>query len=110
VQLDKNYYIEMVTKYFPDAANVVVVSDDPKWCEKNLPWSVVSSDSPGVDMCTISRCQKGVVMSNSSFSWWGAYLGHSKERTVVCPTKKWFRGSLGHLSTKFIPHCEWKNV
>ena len=40
-----------------------------------------------MDMCVLSECDS-VIMGNSSFSSWGAYLGKEKE-IVTCP-KKWF--------------------
>jgi len=40
-----------------------------------------------MDMYLLTRCQN-VVMCNSSFSWWGAFLGVKKDK-VVAP-KNWF--------------------
>jgi len=40
-----------------------------------------------MDMCVLSECDS-VIMGNSSFSSWGAYLG--KEKKLVTSPKKWF--------------------
>ena len=39
------------------------------------------------DLFALSQCDS-IIMSNSSFSWWGAFLGKTKEK-VICPIK-WY--------------------
>lgn len=36
----------------------------------------------------------GVVMSNSSFSWWGAFTAEKQQGAVVISPKKWFKSDL----------------
>ncbi len=43
-----------------------------------------SEADAGIDMFLMSRC-KGHIIANSSFSWWGAWLGDSLEREIVSP-------------------------
>ena len=54
-------------------------------CRDSTPIEVISS-KPVEDMTTLSSCS-GIVLSNSSFSWWAGYLGSSLRRSsVVAPT------------------------
>ena len=57
------------------------------------------------DLCTMSQCDK-IIMANSSFSWWGAYLG--KKKQVIAP-KEWFSESAG-LNTKDLYCKEWEVI
>ena len=83
--LDVDYY-EEARKHFPNC-DFVAFSDDPKWVKKNLPWvDVIEGNPPIVDMALMASCE-GVIMANSSFSWWGAYL--NKRSNLFIAPKYW---------------------
>lgn len=72
-----------------------VFSDDPGWCQEHLkldhPTTYVSHNT-GLkgfeDMRLMSACSHHII-ANSSFSWWGAWLGEKPAQIVVAP-EKWF--------------------
>jgi hypothetical protein len=70
-------------------------SDDLDWAKANLhvPGPLVPVDhnkgrSDVEDLRLMSRCRHFVI-ANSSFSWWGAWLGRDRGGTVVAPSR-WF--------------------
>jgi hypothetical protein len=67
---------------------VMVFSDDRQWCKENFPsdFKVVEGGNKYEDLSLISRCEYQVI-ANSSYGWWGAWLGPQK--LVVAP-KQWF--------------------
>jgi hypothetical protein len=73
-----------------------VFSDDPSWAEAylKLPCACryVTDFGPRSDaeeMHLMARCQHHVI-SNSTFGWWGAWLGRNPEKIVVAP-RRWIR-------------------
>ncbi|WP_300156628.1 alpha-1,2-fucosyltransferase [Solidesulfovibrio sp.] len=77
------------------APHFYLFSDDPDWVRENLrlahPCTVVdgNADDGAADMALMRACAHHVV-ANSSFSWWGAWLGENPEKIVVAP-RHWFR-------------------
>jgi hypothetical protein len=72
-------------------------SDDPVWVRDNfdaggLETTIVESPgqetSPWHDMHLMSLCRHHII-ANSSFSWWGAWLGETCGG-VVCAPSRWF--------------------
>lgn len=100
----EDYYekaIEYIKDRFPDAV-FFVFSNEPKWakdwidgkyaseCNNNC-FEIIdgtSEDTGYLDLFLMSRCRH-YILANSSFSWWGAWLNASPEKTVVAPSK-WF--------------------
>jgi len=80
---------------------IFVFSDDPAWVREMqiggagagiIDWN---SDRPERDLALMRRCQHAVI-ANSSFSWWGAWLGDgSRERIVIAP-RVWLRSRTGY--------------
>ena len=75
-----------------------IFSDDISWVKDNLfvafAHHFVEHNKGAAsynDMRLMSLCRHHVI-ANSSFSWWGAWLNSSADKTVVAP-KKWFADS-----------------
>ena len=50
------------------------------------------------DMAVGSLCDDFII-SNSTFSWWMAYLGQSKDKKIYAPDP-WFGPALKHIDTE----------
>lgn len=75
---------------------VFAFSDDPDWVAANLrvdaPLHVVrdaSASAAHEDLWLMQQCRHHVI-ANSSFSWWGAWLGRTPGSSVIAPTQ-WVR-------------------
>lgn len=69
-----------------------IFSDDIPWVKKNLntQYNIIYIDNNNPspeDMRLLYSC-KHFIMSNSTFSWWGAYLGDFENKIVLVP-KYW---------------------
>jgi hypothetical protein len=87
-----------------DDAAFFVFSDDIEWCKANLDLPgadfITETSSPHEDLILMSRARHNVI-ANSSFSWWGAWLGAPEGRIVISPSR-WFAG-LNQSTDDLIP-------
>lgn len=79
----------------PDCRDFLVCSDDLDWCKSHFArhfpdrrFFFSSETDPVADLYLCSLCQNHI-MSNSSFSWWGAWLGGRAEKRMLAPSL-WF--------------------
>ena len=95
--LSKEYYrlaMELLTEQVVNP-RIFVFSDDINWCRKNLTFIVdttfVDHEGAHTDyeaLWLMSQCKHHII-ANSSFSWWGAWLGNNPAKLIVAP-KTWF--------------------
>ena len=100
-----SYFRDAVRRLAVDQGvrTAIVCSDDPEWAKANLKLPVdrmLFREKPAEDwedMALLSQCAH-IVISNSSFGWWSAWLGAREGREVICPAK-WYGAkgaSFGH--------------
>lgn len=73
-----------------------VFTDNPQWVKENFTGfeytlvrgNPVSGPGSHCDMQLMSLCRHNII-SNSTYSWWAAFLNSHKDKTVVIP-EKWF--------------------
>ena len=78
-------------------AKIIIFTDDDEWVKDNFPFShndifVVPNDperEAWIDLYFMSLCNHFII-SNSSFSWWAAFIGQKSDSIVIAP-KYWFK-------------------
>lgn len=102
IDLTQTDYYQKAMLEFPDR-KFLVFSDDIRWCAKQEIFKdcKFSQNRTELEDLNLMMHCNGHIIANSTFSWWGAYLGKGKticpkqfysdefERTV-CP-KEWLR-------------------
>jgi len=96
--LYKNYhptvsaeYINKALEEIPNRDHHLIISDDIPWCKENLnlPNCIYLEGYNTYEQLWILSLCKHFVISNSSFSWWGAYLSLNENKIVIAP-ETWF--------------------
>jgi len=90
-----------------DYNKLYVFSDEIDWCKTNLNFDrmvFIEGKSAIEDMRLMSFCKHNII-SNSSFSWWAAWLNQNPNKIIVAP-KNWF-GPQASLNTADITPQEW---
>ena len=95
--LKMEYYdkaLELMNQKAEKGFEVFVFSDDIKFCKNflskyagkiNIIYPEYESDNRTMDdLLIMSRC-KHIIMANSSYSWWAAWLNRNAEKIVICP-------------------------
>lgn len=117
-----DYYVKAVADIEP--GSVVVFSDDIKWCRTAFPWAEVyyegiprpkeQEDDYGtapvldwIDLFLQARCQEHVI-SNSTYSWWGAWLSDNPSPRYP---SRWYGDELSsYIDFRSMIPPEWKEI
>jgi hypothetical protein len=85
---NQNYYESAMKKYFNK--KFVFFSDDILWCKNNFgnEHIYVNSVNDVLDLYLMSKFEN-IIIANSSFSWWSAWLGETNNSKIIAP-KYWF--------------------
>jgi hypothetical protein len=96
--VDISYYNQAI-EIIEDAGctEFIVFSDDIDWCKNNFndkKFTFIEGNKDWEDIWLMSLC-KHSIMSNSSFSWWGSWLGQNVKQIVIAP-RRWFGQQVNH--------------
>ena len=105
--LHANYY-KKALEMFDDDRQVIIFTNDVEWCKEHPlfeddRFAVAEGGNQFYDMCLMSMCSD-FITANSSFSWWGAWLGNKGK--VVCPSG-WFGPDLKDNNTEDLFCEDW---
>ena len=105
-------YYKKAIKFFLNKFNnpkFFIFSDDIEYCKKNLNFSdliFVSNNNPKKSMLSdfqLMQLCKHHIISNSTFSWWAAYLSHIKNNNIVVAPYKWDIDEKWPIKEKLLP-------
>ena len=104
------YYNKSIDLLSNKTDKFVVFSDDIEWCKHNfnIPNVIyIENEKDYIEMYLMSLCDNNII-SNSSFSWWGAWLNTNENKTVIAPNK-WFGSAINENTNDIIPK-EWIKI
>jgi len=86
------YYTQAMDMLDAPDVHFICTSNDIQWCKENIKRENITYNFSDLahDMCLISKCNDHII-ANSTFSWWGAWLGSDLEKRIIAP-KIWFGG------------------
>ena len=116
VLLSPQYYKKIINNLREEKTLFLLMSDDLKWCKQNFQdtnikfcdISEIYTDIPAhiLDFCVLLNGDK-IIMSNSSFSWWAAWLSNAEE--IYCPNR-WFGTEYVNFHENNMRHNKWINI
>lgn len=118
--VDEDYYVKALTKNFLpiNDYNFLIFSNDIEYAKTQLEgnnvyfvepkgidsYSYTSSEKD--DLALLSLCDHHII-TNSTYSWWGAYLSKNQNKKIICPTN-WLKGPSFMNGNHFPPG--WINI
>lgn len=102
-QIPARYYVLGLFDGIPDwkSHNVIMFSDDMDYCRAHfsgLP-GVYFADGTDIEQLALMTMCRHFIISNSTFSWWGAWLGEKRGSIVIRPPKN-FAGPLAAANSE----------
>lgn len=97
----------------------IFFSDDVEWCMSYVQcgeWNdhvtvKYSTDKSEQEDLELMSCCEHNIISNSTFSWWGAWLNQNPNKVVISPSKdNWFGPGNAHLDTSDIIPGSWIQI
>lgn len=116
-QLPITYYIDALERFFPgwyDTKNLIIISDDIPYCRIHfgcLTNVFFADDFDEIESIALASLCDNYILSNSSFSWWGAWLGEKtwprSRKRIIHPGHLFAGPSLGGNDTKDFWPARW---
>ena len=86
----EEYIFKAISLFKYDQSDFIIFTDDLDRVKQQIDiskFNFLNNSDELEDLISLSMCDS-VIISNSSFSWWGSWLGKTKEK-VIAP-KNWF--------------------
>ncbi len=104
---DMSYFINAIN-HMPEGTTFLVFSDDMNWCKDNFKrlendFFFVEGNLDFEDLSIMRSCTHNII-SNSTFSWWAAWLNSNPDKIVIAP-RNWFGAAYTQLDTRDL-YCE----
>lgn len=82
-------YLQRAMDMFP-GRKFLVFSDDIPWCQGRIRNAEYPNGDELEDLSLMASCGDHII-ANSTFSWWGAYLGINPDKKIITPDHRvWF--------------------
>ncbi len=105
-----DYYEEAISRMGRNR-HYLITSDDLDWCRSHFTgdnFHFARQTNAATDLYLPTLCTDNI-LSNSSFSWWGAWLNLNPEKRVIAP-KKWYGARFTYIDTADLLPPRWEPI
>lgn len=109
--LPESYYRNAISM-LPSGLKICFITNDPQWCRQTFydldAYYLPKNYPSAVEMLLMTSCKFNII-SNSTFSWWGAWLNQIPEKFIIAP--KYFLGwAINDWVPEGIDVNEWTSI
>lgn len=106
-------YFQRAMDLMPEGCTFLVFSDDIAWCKSNFDTTngrfiFIEGNKDFEDISIMRMCSNNII-SNSTFSWWAAWLNSNPDKVIVAP-KNWFGTAYSHMITSDLYCPGWEVI
>ncbi len=104
-------YFNKAIDYIGKDKKYLILSDDIDWCKQHFigdNFYFSDYEKPVIDLYIQTLCTNNII-SNSTFSWWGAWLNANPGKIVICPDP-WFGRAFKSNNTKDLIPDNWIQI
>lgn len=110
--IEMDYYNKAILKL--QSSVYFIFSDDIEWCKQNFigpEFVFIEGNSDIVDFHSMTLCDN-LIIGNSTFSWWAAWLCESPNKKVIAPNPHtcWFGPALKHYNMNDLIPEGWVTI
>lgn len=106
--LCNDLYLNEALNQFNGDYDYICISDDIEWCKIRFPnINYVETKNIYIQLCILTLADN-IIMANSSFTWWGAWL-NEKTKKIIAP-KLWFGEALKDHNTNDLYCNNWIKI
>jgi hypothetical protein len=113
--LSMEYYNSIIENKSNEYDKIFIFSDDVDWVKNNFSGDkfIFPHFEENNDLFSfiLLSLMKDIVISNSTYSWWAAWLNKNKDKKIYSPNhSKWFGPMYDNLNTKDIIPENWIQI
>jgi hypothetical protein len=110
--IDTEYYKSAIKRFANDTL-FVIFSDDIEWCKHNLDFITnkifINENNDILELYLMSYFKNNII-ANSTFSWWGAWLGENNKVIMPNPSNNWFSDFYYKEKELQNINCEYESI
>jgi len=105
IQYGKDY-LDRTTSLFPADSVFIVSTNNLEFARQQMPQNLnkvvyIEKEPNHIDLFILSKC-KDIIITNSTFGWWAAWLNTNPDKKIIAP-KDWFHPNSGMPTQDLLP-------
>ena len=98
-------YYKTALNHIQDIDQIFIFTDDFPWCKNTFEGSAIYVDEDKFTQLYMMTKMKHLILANSTFSWWGAYLNNNEGKIII--PDPWFGPNYKNMDVDGLYYPKW---